>query len=181
MTVSPLDANSSVWPAQAQAPRTPPPMTDTAKLLGSSASQLSQDLQSGDTLSSLASQQGLSSSSLITSIESDLKANANGPQGAPALSGSQLSQIATSIANGSTPSGTDQDHGAIFAGGPTSVRAQSNLSSLANTLGTDPTTLLAQLSSGQDLSSLLSASSDAGYGTPILNSNTGGIVVDQYA
>jgi len=41
-------------------------MTDTAQLLGLSTSQLDQDEQSGTTLSSLASQDGVSSSSLGT-------------------------------------------------------------------------------------------------------------------
>ncbi len=74
-------------------------------------SQLDQDLQSGTTLSSLASQDGVSSSSLTSAIESDLQANA--PQGAPAPSGDQLQQMATEIAAGTPPTGgQDQQAGA---------------------------------------------------------------------
>ncbi len=63
----------------------------------------------------------------------------------------------------------------------TSSRAQSNLAVLATSLGTDPATLLAQITSGQDVRSLLSRTSDAGYGTSIAKSTTGGIAIDQYA
>jgi len=154
-------------------------LTDTSQLLGLSTDQLNQDLQSGTTLSSLAAQQGVSSDSLLSSIESDLQANA--PQGVPALSSSQLTQMATDIANGTPPVGGGSDQGGLFAGGATSARAQSNLSSLASTLGTDPSTLFSQLTSGQDLSSLLSAGSGAGYGSSLITANTGGIAIDEYA
>jgi hypothetical protein len=224
MTVSAISTSGNPWPAQTAAPPPPPPMTNTAKLLGLSTTQLSQDLQSGTTLNTLASQQGVSSSSLISSIESDLQTNA--PQGAPAPSTSQLTQTATDIASGTRPAGHHHHHhgGAGFmqlidptqssasstdpltqalqAGGAVSsllsqdngqnqdgtvastaasARAQSNLSALAGLLGTDPSTLIAQLSSGQGLSSMLSSGTGAGYGTPIANTNTGGIAVDEYA
>lgn len=78
-----------------------PPLVDTAELLGLTPSELSQDLQSGTTLSSLASQAGVSQNSLISAIQSDLQSNA--PQGAPALSGSALTAAATNIASGSGP------------------------------------------------------------------------------
>lgn len=165
----------------------PPPLNDTAQLLGVSTSELNQDLQSGATLSGLASQKGVSSSDLISSIESDLKANA--PQGAPTLSSTQLSQIATSIANGQPPVGGGQDLSGVSSSSPissvggTNARAENNLSSLASTLGIDPSSLLAQLNSGQNLSSLLSGNGngDTGYGTSIANSITGGLAVDTYA
>jgi hypothetical protein len=224
MTVSAINGSSNQWPTQTAAPPLPPPMTNTAQLLGLSTSRLSQDLQSGTTLNTLASQQGVSSSSLISSIESDLKANA--PQGAPALSTSQLNQMAGDIASGTRPAGHHHHHhgGGGFtqlidptqspasssdpltqalqsasadsslasqdnaqtqdgtvAGTATSARAQSNLSALAGLLGTDPSTLIAQLSSGTDLSSMLSTGAGTGYGTSIANSNTGGIAVDEYA
>jgi hypothetical protein len=63
----------------------------------------------------------------------------------------------------------------------TSPRAQSNLALLASSLGTDPATLLAHVTSGQDVRSLLSRSGDAGYGTSIADSGIGGIAIDQYA
>ncbi|MGA2928697.1 MAG: hypothetical protein ABSG43_22455 [Solirubrobacteraceae bacterium] len=159
-------------------------MTNTARLLGVSASQLGEDLQSGATFSSLASQKGVSSGSLMRSIESDLQADA--PQGVSALSVSQLTRIATSIANGIPPADAGRRPGGVsFSGGGGSssgaaVQAQNNFSSLASTLGIDPGALLAQLTSGQDLSSLLSAPADTGYGTTIAASVTG-VAVDRYA
>jgi uncharacterized protein YidB (DUF937 family) len=146
---------------------------------GLSASQLSQDLRSGSTLSSLASQAGVSNSDLISSIEKDLAANA--PQGAPALSSTQLTQMATSIATGSAPSGTpwSSDSTASSPSG-SGVSAQSNLSSLASVLGTDPTTLLEQLTAGQDLSSVLSGRGETGYGTSVADSVNGGVAFDEY-
>ena len=107
MTVSAINGGGSQWYPQAQTPPSRPAMTDTAKLFGLSTSQLNQDLQSGTTLSSLASQDGVSSSSLTSAIESDLQSGA--PQGAPAPSGDQLQQLATDIANGTGPAG--HDHG----------------------------------------------------------------------
>lgn len=150
-------------------------MTNTAKLLGVSTTQLSQDLQSGTKLSALASQQGVSSSSLISSIESDLQA------GASAQSSGRLSQIATNIANGTPQAGAHQAQAGALLNGVTSVRAQSNLMSLASTLGTNPATLLAQLTSGQKFSSLLPAGAANGYATSMATSSTGGVAVDEYA
>ena len=111
----------------------------------------------------------MSSSSLISGIESDLTANA--PQGVSAPSSTQLTQMATNIANGTGPGGT---------GSSSSSTAQSNLSTLAQSLGVDPTTLLDQLTSGQGLSSLLS-SGDTGYGSSATDTYSGGVAYDEYA
>jgi flagellar capping protein FliD len=154
-------------------------LTETAQLLGVSTSQLNQDVQSGTTLSSLASQTGVSSTSLVSAIESDLQANA--PQGAQPLSSTQLTQIANNIANGTAPSGGGQFSAGGSAGGVTGAGPQSNLASLASTLGSDPTTLLAQLISGQDLSSALSGPSATVSGTSLANSILGGVAVEEYA
>jgi hypothetical protein len=108
MSVSAVNGSSSLWNTQAPPQPQQPQMTDTAKLFGISTSQLDQDLQSGSTLSSLASQDGVSSSSLISAIESDIQSNA--PQGAQAPSGDQLSQMATNIANGTPPAGHHGGH-----------------------------------------------------------------------
>jgi uncharacterized protein YidB (DUF937 family) len=148
-------------------------------VLGVSTSELSQDLQSGTTLSSLASQKGVSSGDLINSIASDLKADA--PEGAPTLSSTQLTQMATSIANAESPVGGGQAPSGISSMSGTNARAENNLSSLASTLGIDPSTLFAQLNSGENLGSLLSTSGDTGYGTSLANSITGGLAVDTYA
>jgi hypothetical protein len=63
----------------------------------------------------------------------------------------------------------------------TSPRAQRNLERVAGSLGMDPEHLLARLVAGQDARSLLSGSGDAGYGTSIAKSTTGGLAIDQYA
>lgn len=62
-----------------------------------------------------------------------------------------------------------------------SPRAQNNLATLAASLGIDPAKLLAHVTSGQSLTSLVSGDADSGYGTTIAKSTGGGIAIDQYA
>ena len=143
----------------------PPSLSNTASLLGLSSDDLTSQLQSGTTLADLAKQKGVSSSDLLASVEKDLKANA--PQGVQAPSDSQLQQFATNIINGTRPS--EAGH-----------RAHSNLSSLASELGMDPSVLLQELSSGQDVSQLL-GSNTTGYGSSPIDSINGGVAVDEYA
>lgn len=77
------------------------------------------------------------------------------------------------------PTAADQTApGAISAEDVTSSRAKANLLALANSLGTDPDTLLAHLSSGQSIRSLVAAGGESGYGASI--APTGGIAIDQY-
>jgi hypothetical protein len=45
----------------------------------------------------------------------------------------------------------------------------------------DPSELLEQLSSGQDVSQLLGSASQTGYGSTVADSVSGGVLVDQYA
>jgi hypothetical protein len=68
--------------------------------------------------------------------------------------------------------------GAISVEGVTSARARTNLIALAGSLGVDPDTLLAHVSSGQSIRSLLSGTAEASYGTSITPG--GGIAIDQY-
>jgi hypothetical protein len=63
----------------------------------------------------------------------------------------------------------------------TSPRAQRNLERVAGSLGMEPEHLLARLVAGHDARLLLSRSGDAGYGTSIAKSTTGGLAIDQYA
>ena len=194
MTVSSVAASNGVWFPQPLVPGKPQPAPDPADSLGLSANELSannqrEQLQSGGTLSSLAPQQRVTSSALLRGLEADLEATA--PKDEPVQLGGGLTEIAAGVAGG-TPSAsqspmlgsaasTRPDQDAIFLSGPTSIRAESNLATLAKTLGTDSATLLAQLGSAGNLSALLSASGDAGYGAPNLAANAGGILVDQYA
>ena len=148
------------------------PEVDTAKLLGISSDELGKDLQSGKTLGDLAKQKGVSSSDLLASVEKSLKASA--PQGAPSLSNGQLEQVASGIINGTPPAAP----GGQAGGGE---KASENLSRLADAVGADPSTLLQQLMSGQELSSLLGTGGSATrYGSAAAGL-TSGVTVDRYA
>ena len=151
-------------------------LSGTASLLGISTSTLASDLRSGTTLSQLASAKGVSSTSLLSSIESDLSSNA--PQGAPALSSTQLAQMASDIANGTPPSGTSPDTTSDSSSTAASSTAEQNLASLAQTLGVDPSTLLAELTSGTHVSATLQSAS--GYGTSAADTYSGGVAFDEY-
>jgi hypothetical protein len=63
----------------------------------------------------------------------------------------------------------------------TSPRAQRNLERVAGSLGMEPDALLAQLASGGSARALLSRVGDAGYGSSLAKSTTGGLTIDQYA
>ena len=136
--------------------------------------QLTTDLQSGDSLSSLAATAGVSNSDLLSSVETDLKANA--PQGTPALSDTQLASMATDFINGVGPGGSTGTGSAS-----TASSATSNLNALAEAAGVDPTDLLHQIASGDDLSQLLGSSSQTSYGSTVADSINGGVIFDQYA
>jgi uncharacterized protein YidB (DUF937 family) len=171
MTISSIQSSTTVgltaasWTQHRQAPA----MTNTAALLGISTGQLSSDLQSGQTLSSLASSAGVSSSDLLSSVETDLQANA--PSGAPALSSTQLQNMATDIINGTGPS---QSAGS-------SATSTGNLSALADAAGVDPSELMAQIQSGDDLSQLLGSSSQSNYGSTVASTINGGVLYNGYA
>jgi len=143
-----------------------PPLTNTASLLGLSSDDLSSALHSGTSLADLAQQKGVSNNDLLSSVETDIQANP--PSGAPSLSPTQLQQIATSMIDGSLATSS----------GPA---ASNNLRSLASSAGIDPLMLLQQLSSGGDLSKLLSDPGATGYGSTLGGSVNGGILVDDYA
>ena len=151
-----------------------PQMTEVAKLLGLSTSELSSELQSGTTFSELASKKGVSSTELIKTIEGELTAHK--PEGAPALSLTQLTQMATSIANGTPPSPP--------AGGPggqgSASGPQGSLSTLAKSLGIEPSALLEQLEEGKDLSSRLKSTGYTGDGSASQQAYAGGVKFDEY-
>jgi hypothetical protein len=171
MTISAVSSASALTTTASTRRPTPPALTGTASLLGISTSQLSSDLQSGTTLSSLASSAGVSSSALLTSVKSDLTANA--PSGAPALNSDQLTAMASGLIEGTAPGSA--------AGGASSASASANLESIAGAIGIDPDDLLSQLKAGGDVSSLLSAPGETGYGSSLGDSISGGLAVDEYA
>ena len=182
MNVSAIGAGAASAFASSAVHRHQPSFSDTAQLLGISASDLNTQLQSGTTLADLAKQKGVSSSDLLSSVEKDLQANA--PPGAPKLSGDQLSQMATGLINGSLPSPPSGMAGSLMSGSASSHSsgtADRNLSSLADALGVDPSALLAQLSSGSGLSGLLSSADQTGYGSSAAASVSGGVAFDEFA
>ena len=85
----------------------PPSFANTAQLLGLSSDELTADLESGQTLSSLASAKGISGSDLLETVETDLTQNAPsagvGSTNAPPLTSDQLQQLAGGIVDGVLP------------------------------------------------------------------------------
>lgn len=145
-------------------------MEGTAKLLGMTTDDLQTQLRSGKTLNDLANAKGVSHDDLVASIEQGMKAAA--PQGVQAPAGFDASRIAEDIAAGKRP----EDPRA--AGGPGGgADADDKLSRLASALGTDTTSLLQQLQSG-DFSMLLDRTNPYAKtaGLP-----TGGLQTDVYA
>jgi uncharacterized protein YidB (DUF937 family) len=147
MTVNAIQSTSALSQIDSARRPTPPPMTNTAQLLGLSTSDLSTALRSGKTLSSLASAAGVSSSDLLGSVEADITANA--PEGAQPLSSDQLKQMATNVINGTGPTGGHHHH--HHHGGGASAMSMSDTADL---LGVSTTDLASELQSGETLSSL---------------------------
>jgi hypothetical protein len=159
-------------------PRTPPALSGTASLLGLSADELRDAQRSGTTPADLAAQKGVSKDDLVKSIAADLEANK--PEGAPALSATQLTEMATGIAEGRRPDGPPPPPPG--QGGDGQERVQLNAASLAEALGTDVETLLQRLRSGEDVGALLRApSATAGYGSTAGDALRGGLAGDRYA
>ena len=144
-------------------------MEGTAKLLGLSTDDLQTQLKSGKTLNDLASEKGVSHDDLIASIEQGMKAAA--PQGVQAPAGFDSSRMAEDIAAGKGPGGPPP--GSRGAGGG----QDDKLSSLASALGTDVSSLLEQLQSG-DISSLLNSSNPYAKTAGL---STSGLRADTYA
>lgn len=151
MSVSSVGSTSSLWGAFGASPLTPPALTNTAQLLGMSANDLQMAMQSGTTLSQLAQQNGISQKDLISAISSDLQANA--PAGAPQLSQSQLTQMATNIAQGKHPH--HHHHGFDSNGNNgSSTNGAAGFEALASALGMQGNDLLSALESGSSLSDI---------------------------
>jgi uncharacterized protein YidB (DUF937 family) len=157
-------------------------MTEVAKLLGLSTSELTSELQAGKTLDELASKKGVSSSELIKTIEGELTAHK--PEGAPALSSTQLTEMATGIAAGTPPSppagGPGGAGGVAGAGGSTSG-SQSSLSTLAESLGIEPSVLLKELADGASATSLLETNGYTPDGSATAQQSYAGVTFDEYA
>lgn len=174
MFASAIDGASAARGMQQRPPGPPPQMEGVAKLFGMSSSELSSELKSGKTLSGLASEKGVSSTELIKTIETELTANK--PEGAPALSATQLTEMATGIANGTPP--PPPPTGGSGATGSTD--GSKTTSTLAESLGVEPSALLEALENGTSLSSLLEHSSYSSDGSTSQQEASGGIAFDTY-
>jgi uncharacterized protein YidB (DUF937 family) len=176
MTITSAGSSPIAWQAgQAQQPlrRHHEKMLEpAAKALGISTDELKTQLKAGKSLSDVASAQGVSKDDLVSAIAADLKANA--PQGAPPLSAAQLTQMATSIVEHKPGEGRGPG-GPMRVDQASTARAQGNLASLADSLGTDPATLTQQLMWGDTSAIAKSTPWDAGKPAP-----TGGLLVDAY-
>jgi hypothetical protein len=162
---------STVQPRQ----HTPPQMTEVAKLLGLSPSELTSELQTGKTLSELASKKGVSSTDLIKTIEGELTAHK--PEGAPAPSSTQLTQIAASIANGTPPPPPPGG----FGGHNSTSGSQSSPSTLAESLRIEPSALLKELEEGKGLSGLVQPTGYTDSGSASQQLEAGGVSFNEYA
>lgn len=170
MSIGSIGSANSAWPSQ-QSSSTQSNwqnvMSSVSGTLGLSSSALKQQLQSGESLSSIAQAQGVSQQTLIGSIQSALTQNGS------TASGSQLTQAATNIAN-RTPGAGGHHHHHGGGGGLESLLATEDTSSTDSTDSTDaagpsaatPVTddsgvpFADQLSAATSSSSLLSALTD---------------------
>ena len=181
MSVSAVSGGNSAWYTQAQSQPAQPETTNTAKLFDISSSQLDQDVQSGTTLSSLASQDGVSSSSLVSAIESDLQANA--PQGAQQLSSSQLQGMATNIANGTAPAGGHHGghhhHAMDMADAAQLLDSSTDSSTTTSTSTSQDGT--SQLNTGQSLVSMLAANAYANSASSLASSTGDRSQISEYS
>jgi hypothetical protein len=173
-----VSAAQPAW-AQTLQSNTPNPqqvLQPVAQLLGTTPQDLITQMQSGTTLSTIAGQQGVSQTDLISAIEQGLQAASPTTN---STTQSSLTSVATSIANGtakighhhhhhsgaSTTSptsslGLDDDSNADDDGSDSSSSSTttSTVNSLASILGLDPSRVLQLLNSGTTVSSLAAGS-----------------------
>lgn len=188
MSISSISSTTSTYEvagADRRQPPKPPSMDHTADLLGLSASELEDARKQGKSLADLAKEKGVSTDDLTAAVTQDLQANK--PEGAPELSADQLSQMATDIISGKGPHGHGH-HGPPPTGtdSDTDSTVAQNVSDVAASTGTDISSLLEKLQSGDtssadDIVSLLTKSNSANYGTSLSDLINGGLSVDTYA
>jgi hypothetical protein len=99
MTVNAITSTPTSWPVQSgQRPHRhdhTKMLEPAAKALGMSTDDLETQLNAGNSLSDVASAQGVGRDDLVAAIAADLKTHK--PDGAPALSDAQATQMATAI------------------------------------------------------------------------------------
>lgn len=124
MSISPI-GNPSISPLQQQSSQSnwQNMLTALSGTLSLSTSALQQQLQSGQSLTSIAQAQGVSQQTLVQSISTALT------QSGSTASGSQLQQIATNIADRTPGAGGHHHH--HHGGGGSSVQSSSEATLLA--------------------------------------------------
>ena len=103
MSVSTVGTDTTTWQV-GTTPTQRPPRPDMSKMmapvaqkLGVSTDDLQSELKSGKSLSDIAQSKGVSHDDLVSAIEQGMQDGA--PQGAPALSSTQLTNVANHIAD----------------------------------------------------------------------------------
>ena len=139
-------ADQSNWQTRMQQMLAP-----VAQLFGMTTSQLEQSIQSGQSLSDIATSKGVSQTDLLNTIKAGLQQNQ--PSGAPSLSDTQLTNLANGIAS---------RHHHHHAGGAANTASQAATS----TSTTSSTSALAAVE--QDLQQLLQD-----LGTALSTDNSG--------
>jgi lambda repressor-like predicted transcriptional regulator len=133
-----------------------PGMDAAAKALGLTDAQLQQSLQSGSTLSDLATQQGVSEDSLVSTIAQSLQENA--PAGSSSSS-TDYTSLAQNIVQGKTPHHHHGHH--ARAASPSQDAGDTSdddpFGTAAGVLGMSQDDLLDALESGSSFTDLLSA------------------------
>ena len=151
-------------------------MTEVAKLLGLSTPELTSELRTvQDAQRTRLQERGISSTELIKTIEGELTAHK--PEGAPALSSTQLTQIATSIANGTPPPPPPGG----FGGHDSTSGSQSSQSTLAESLGIEPSALRKELEEGRSLFGLMQPTGYTDDGSASQQVYVGAVSFDEYA
>ena len=140
-----------------------PMLSSLAPVLNLSASQIQQDQSDGQSLSQIASAQGVSQSTLLSAIESSLQ---NGPFG-PSITSAQLTDMATTIADNTgafpPPPSSSQDSQTSSTGSDQQSTVDELASSLANTFLQD----LSQLAGDQTGSGGTTSSRDRTAESPL--------------
>jgi len=123
---------------------------------------------SGPSLTNTAQLLGVSQSQLSSDLQSGTTLSELAEE-----NGVSSSELLSSVESDLTADGT----------GPSSSSstASSNLSALSDATGVNSSVLLTQLSSGTDLSNLLEAPGQTGYGSTVAGTLDGGVAVDEYA
>jgi len=132
---------------------TNPMLASLASVLNLSTSQIQQDLSNGQSLSQIASAQGVSQSTLLSAIESSLQSSPFGPS----ITSDQLTDMATTIADNTgtfpPPPSSSQNIQTSSTGGDQQSTVDELASSLANTFLQDLSHLAGSQTGGGSTSS----------------------------